>query len=92
MRRPLSKRKCKHCQTFFDPDPRSAGRQRYCSKPACHQASKAASQRRWLHKPAQPRLLHRPYPCRARPAVAQSQPGLLATPGLCGHPMRYKMP
>ena len=52
MRRPLSKRKCKHCQTFFDPHPRSAGRQRYCSKPKCHQASKAASQRRWRQKPA----------------------------------------
>jgi hypothetical protein len=52
MRRPLSKRKCKHCQTFFDPNPRSAGRQRYCSKPECRQASKAASQRRWLQKPA----------------------------------------
>ena len=52
MRRPLSKRKCKHCQTFFEPHPRSAGRQRYCSTPKCHQASKAASQRRWLHKPA----------------------------------------
>ena len=52
MRRPLRKRKCKHCQTFFDPHPRSAGRQRYCSKPEGHQASKAASQRRWLHKPA----------------------------------------
>jgi hypothetical protein len=52
MRRPPSKRKCKHCQTFFDPHPRSAGRQRYCSTPACRQASKAASQRRWLQKPA----------------------------------------
>jgi hypothetical protein len=52
MRRPLSKRKCKHCQSFFDPNPRSAGRQRYCSKLQCRQASKAASQRRWLHKPA----------------------------------------
>jgi hypothetical protein len=52
MRRPLSKRKCKHCQSFFTPDPRSATRQRYCSQPACRQASKAASQRRWLHKPA----------------------------------------
>ena len=51
MRRPLTKRKCKHCQTFFAPDPRSARRQRYCSKPACRQASKAASQRRWLQKP-----------------------------------------
>ena len=52
MRRPLSQRKCKHCQTFFAPDPRSAKRQRYCSQPACRQASKAASQRRWLRKPA----------------------------------------
>jgi hypothetical protein len=51
MRRPLTKRKCKHCQTFFAPDPRCARRQRHCSKPACRQASKAASQRRWHHKP-----------------------------------------
>ena len=51
MRHPLAKRKYKHCQTFFDPDPRSARRQRHCSKPACRQASKAASQRRWHQKP-----------------------------------------
>ena len=52
MRRPLRKRKCKHCQTFFTPDPRSARRQRYCPAPACRQASKAASQRRWRHQAA----------------------------------------
>ena len=51
MRRPRTKRKCKHCQTFFDPDPRTARRQRHCSKPECRQASKAASQRHWLQKP-----------------------------------------
>src|SRR5215467_11620631 len=51
MRRPLTKRKCKHCQTFFTPDPRCARRQRYCAQPACRQASKAASQHRWLQKP-----------------------------------------
>jgi hypothetical protein len=51
MRRLLSKRKCKHCQTFFAPDPRSAGRQRYCAKPACRHASKTTSQHRWLQKP-----------------------------------------
>ncbi len=51
MRRPLTKRKCKHCQTFFDPDPRSAGRQRYCSQPECRKASKANSQRRWQQQP-----------------------------------------
>src|SRR5439155_2231560 len=37
--------------TFFNPDPRSVRRQRYCAQPACRQASKAASQRRWLRKP-----------------------------------------
>ena len=42
MRRPFSKRKCQHCKTFFEPDPRSAGRQHYCATPACRQASKAA--------------------------------------------------
>jgi hypothetical protein len=51
MRPPRTQRKCKHCQTFFAPDPRSAKRQRYCAKPACRQASKAASQHRWLQKP-----------------------------------------
>jgi predicted RNA-binding Zn ribbon-like protein len=51
MRRPRTTRKCKHCQTFFAPDSRSAKRQRYCSMPACQKASKAASQCRWLHKP-----------------------------------------
>ena len=50
MRRPLTKRKCQHCKTFFDPDPRSAGRQHYCATPACRKASKAASQRRWLQQ------------------------------------------
>jgi hypothetical protein len=52
MRRPLSKRTCQHCQTFFDPPPRSAGRQRDGSQPKCHQASKAARQRRGLQQPA----------------------------------------
>ena len=51
MRRLLTTRKCQHCKTFFDPDPRSAGRQRYCSEPAGRKASKANSQRRWLHQP-----------------------------------------
>src|SRR5215510_9279665 len=45
------KRKCQHCKVFFTPDYRNVGRQRYCSQPRCQQASKAASQRRWLRKP-----------------------------------------
>jgi len=52
MRRPRTTRKCKHCQIFFAPDPRSARRQRSCTAPACRQASQAASQRRWRHKVA----------------------------------------
>jgi len=51
MSQPATKRKCQYGKTFFAPAPRSAGRQRYCSKPACRQASKAASQRRWHHTP-----------------------------------------
>jgi hypothetical protein len=52
MRRPLSKRKCLHCKTFFDPNPRSAGRQRYCTLPECRKASKTASQLKWRRQPA----------------------------------------
>ena len=51
MTRPMRKRKCKHCRTFFDPAPRNVGRQYYCAQPPCRRASKAASQRRWLRKP-----------------------------------------
>jgi hypothetical protein len=51
MRRHIRKRKCQHCEACFDPDPRNVGRQRSCSQPPCRQASKAASQRRWLSKP-----------------------------------------
>ena len=47
----LRKRKCKNCHKFFRPDPRNAGRQKYCSKAECRKASKAASQKKWLSKP-----------------------------------------
>jgi hypothetical protein len=50
MSRPQNRRKCLCCSEFFIPDPRTADRQHYCSKPGCRQASKAASQRRWLTK------------------------------------------
>ena len=44
------RRKCRHCGELFRPDPRNLRHQHYCSTPACRQASKAASQRRWLGK------------------------------------------
>lgn len=45
------KRKCRHCHLFFHPDPRNAKKQRYCFRPECRKASKAASQKKWLSKP-----------------------------------------
>ena len=51
MGRHVRKHKCKHCKVWFAPDPRNIGRQHSCAKPPCRQASKAASQRRWLRKP-----------------------------------------
>jgi hypothetical protein len=44
------KRKCPNCGLFFPPDPRNVKRQRFCPKPECRKASKAASQKRWLEK------------------------------------------
>lgn len=43
--------KCLHCKEEYHSDPRNSGRQRYCLKPDCRQASKAASQRQWLSRP-----------------------------------------
>ena len=42
---------CLHCGLNFCPDYRNRGKQRYCSKPRCRAASKAASQKAWLDKP-----------------------------------------
>lgn len=47
----IKKIKCRNCNKLFKPEPRNAKRQRYCCKPECRKASKAASQRRWLQKP-----------------------------------------
>src|SRR5512135_1291827 len=46
-----TKHKCSYCGDFFTPDYRNRPRQRFCSKPECRKASKAASQKRWLNKP-----------------------------------------
>ncbi len=45
------RKKCCNCKELFIPDPRNAKRQKYCHKPECRKASKAASQKRWLQKP-----------------------------------------
>ena len=43
--------KCLCCKEKHRVDPRNAGRQKYCSKPACRKASKVASQGKWSAKP-----------------------------------------
>lgn len=43
--------KCLYCKENYLCDPRKRGRQQYCSKPGCRQASKAASQRQWTSRP-----------------------------------------
>lgn len=43
--------KCRHCEELFIPDARNKDRQKYCKKPCCRKASKAASQKKWLSKP-----------------------------------------
>ncbi len=45
------RRKCRYCGELYDPDPRNRFHQRYCRRPACRQASKVASQRRWRASP-----------------------------------------
>lgn len=50
MKRAKSPR-CLCCKAVFEPDPRNAHHQKYCSERACRLASKAASQRLWLAKP-----------------------------------------
>ena len=46
----IRKRKCRKCHEFFRPDFRNVQKQKYCGKPECRKASKAASQDRWLAK------------------------------------------
>ncbi len=47
----IKKRKCRNCGKLFMPDYRNRNRQKYCDKPECKKASKAASQEKWLRKP-----------------------------------------
>jgi hypothetical protein len=46
----LRRRTCKNCGELFSADHRNTHKQRYCRDPGCKQASKAASQKKWLAK------------------------------------------
>ena len=50
---PDAARNCLHCNKIFEVDARHRRDQRYCRKPACRRASKAASRQQWLAKPEQ---------------------------------------
>jgi hypothetical protein len=47
----IKKKKCKNCRRLFLPDHRNKNRQKYCNRPECKKASKAASQKKWSSKP-----------------------------------------
>ena len=49
--KPAKSRLCLYCKEAFEADRRNAHHQKYCSKPTCRKASKAASQRVWITKP-----------------------------------------
>lgn len=70
-----NRRKCRCCNEFFVPDPRTADRQHYCSKPACRQASQAASQRRWLSKNGNGDYFRGPQAVRRVQTWRQGHPG-----------------
>ncbi|MBT6338344.1 MAG: hypothetical protein HOJ48_03505 [Desulfobacula sp.] len=50
MRKKIRRRRCKHCDDLFTPDPRHLKRQKFCDKPECKIASKKYSQQKWLKK------------------------------------------
>src|SRR6202142_4504692 len=43
--------KCRNGAEYYVADARNRSRQKYCTKPSCRRASKAASQGKWLAKP-----------------------------------------
>ncbi len=71
----VRKRKCKYCYDFFRPDHRSAGRQKFCSKPQCRKASKAASRQRWLGKPENKNYFKGPYQVQRVQLWRKNHPG-----------------
>ena len=51
MKKKIRRRRCKHCDDLFKPDPRNLKRQKFCRKSECKEASKRYSQQKWLMKP-----------------------------------------
>jgi hypothetical protein len=70
-----SKTKCLFCREIFTADVRNRGRQKYCAKPACRAAAKAARQRRWQQKPQNQTYFCGPIHVQRVRAWRQAHPG-----------------
>jgi hypothetical protein len=46
----LKRKRCPHCQSLFEPDPRAKNRQTYCSKPSCQKKRQRLNERAWRMK------------------------------------------
>lgn len=73
--------KCPHCNESHRADPRNRGRQRYCSKPECRKASKAASQARWLAREENRDYFRGAHHCGRVKRWRQANPGYWRRPG-----------
>jgi len=51
VRKRKRRRKCRNCGELYRANPRSQGRQKYCSAPECRKASQAESWRKWFNRP-----------------------------------------
>jgi len=51
MKKEIRRRRCKHCDDLFKPDPLNLKRQKFCRKSECKETSKRYSQQKWLMKP-----------------------------------------
>ena len=69
------RRKCLHCKALFQADARNRGRQKYCSKPRCRLAAKAARQSRWLAKPENHNYFRDPQNAARARAWQRAHPG-----------------
>ena len=58
-----TKLKCQNCNELSFADARNRRHQRFCSKPECRRASKAASQRRWTARPENQNYFKGPENC-----------------------------
>ena len=80
MSRSPVRRKCRFCNRYFEPDPRTVDRQRYCFEVACRQASKTASQTRWLKKDGNGDTFRGPHHVRRVQAWRRAHPGYWKRP------------